>query len=204
MRFAIYTPATREIRTVVECPEHQIDASLLQGEEYVEVGQDVSDLTHQIINGLPVAYAQHVAAAKADRPRYPAMWQNSTCTWADLRSLEQVKAAQWEIIKQAREFAIDGPVSTPWGVFDGDAVSRANIDGTVAGMHVAIASGYPDRVTWTLADNSAVDLTVAQLEHVGLLMLLKVQGAYDMGRILRASIESAVSRETVLAITWPA
>lgn len=177
---AIYDPATGQILRVIDGPDDVLAIQAQDGEAMLLVPKGTSDATHHIEDGELVEGA------------------------LDLRSLDEHKAAKWAELKRARAAAIDAPLVTPYGTFAGNKESRDNLVGTTVGLQIAIGAGAPDLVTWTLADNSTVDLTLAQLQHVGLLMLTKVQTAHDAGRTLRIAKDAAESIQDVLLLQWPA
>lgn len=117
--------------------------------------------------------------------------------------LERTRLIKWEKIKAARSSARDVPLVTAYGTFDCDKASRDNIADAIAGMEKAIALGATDSITWTLADNSNVTLTLAQLTVVGVAALSQVQGAHQVARVLREDIWEAETVEDVQAIAWP-
>lgn len=176
---AVYAPATGQILRVITCPASMVELQAHDDEALLLVPVGTSDATHHIENGELVLGA------------------------LDLRTLEELKAAKWSEIKRARSQAIDAEVETPYGVFDGNKISRDNITDTAVGLALAVAAGASDLVTWTLADNSTVDITLAQLQHVGLLMLAKVQTAHDTSRTLREAVELATDAEALALIQWP-
>lgn len=53
MRLAVYDPATGTILRVVTCPDAAAERQAKTGEAWAEVGPEVSDATHQIIDGVP-------------------------------------------------------------------------------------------------------------------------------------------------------
>ena len=57
-------------------------------------------------------------------------------------------------------------------------------------------------IRFTLADNTDIDLSVSQIEDVGLMLGEKTNLVFEKGRLLREAIEAATSREAVEAIVW--
>ena len=88
MRLAIYTPATGEIRSVMQFTDASADDALLnipEGALAVEVGGDVTPATHYInADGEPVAYPP--------RPGEWAVWAGAE--WTDPRTETDHKSEQ--------------------------------------------------------------------------------------------------------------
>ena len=117
--------------------------------------------------------------------------------------LADAQSAQWNLIKQAREAAFDAPLTTPYGVFDSDAVSRGRITDAVLMAQTLASMSQPVAIDFTLADNSVVTLDASQMVTVGLLLGAKIQAAFGTGRTLRAAIYAASTVSEVEAIHWP-
>lgn len=125
----------------------------------------------------------------------------TTKQWVDPRTLQALKDAKWEEIKSSRTDAIDAPLVTPYGTFDSGPVSRTNITNAVL-LQSFENEGAPSSVDFTLANNTVISLTRAQMINVGLLLGQKTQAAYAHARELRALIDAATTKEEVEAITW--
>jgi len=55
MRVAVYETATGEILRIVLCPASAAEMQARAGEAVVEVGPEVSDDTHHVVDGAAVA-----------------------------------------------------------------------------------------------------------------------------------------------------
>lgn len=121
--------------------------------------------------------------------------------WVDPRSLQELKDAKWEQIKQARAAAIDAPLVTPYGVFDSDAPGRTSITEAVLMANNMTALSLPVEIDFTLADNTSIALNAQQIVTVGLLLGQKVQTAHARSRLLRGQIEIAAASDLEL-ILW--
>lgn len=123
-------------------------------------------------------------------------------TWHDPRALEKVKEDVWEGIKLSRAAAIEEDLVTPYGVFQCRPDDRQNLTDSIILAQTLAAAGQPVNIDWTLADNSVVTLTAAQLTEVGLLLGQKIQAAHTYTRTLRAVVDAATTPAEVLAVTW--
>jgi hypothetical protein len=119
--------------------------------------------------------------------------------------LESLKAQKWFDMKAARRAALQAPLATPYGTFDADPESRDNIVQTAHLMQTEAQTLAPDQVPsvdFTLADNTAVNLTAGQMVDVALLLAEQIQAAYQRGRVVRAAIDAATTAQELAAITW--
>ena len=111
--------------------------------------------------------------------------------WRDTRSLDDLKAQKWTEIKSQRDQLECGGFEFEGNIYDSDQVSQGRIMGaTIAGV---------DQV-WTLADNTTVSLTASQLQQLYTALQAHIASVHERGRIARAAIESAVTKEEVDAI----
>lgn len=117
-------------------------------------------------------------------------------------SLADIKTTQWAEIKQSRESTINAPLATPYGTFDAHAKARASITDAVLLLQTLSAQGTPQTLDWTLADNTVVTLTTAQMVAVGVLLGQQVQAAYAQARSLRLQIDTATTEQEVALVVW--
>lgn len=136
------------------------------------------------------------------RPPQPSQdheWDPITKTWFNPVTLEMAKARQWDIVRAARDFAESSTFEWNGHVLDAD---RTRITGAATGAFVAQASGLPYADTWTLADNTTLPVTGADMVDIGLTLLRHVSDCHARGRQLRAAIDAATSIAEVEAIQW--
>ena len=129
-----------------------------------------------------------------------------TKAWEDPRTLQDLKDAKWEEAKRWREAATVAPLlATRFGVFDGDAAGMDNIKSTVLGLReAAVIGAAPATVTWTLNDNSTVDLTPVEFSEIAAMLLARGDAAHQRARVLRDQIEAATSQADLEAVQWAA
>ena len=111
--------------------------------------------------------------------------------WVDPRTLDEIKAQKWVEIKSQRDQLEFGGFEFDGGIYDSDQVSQGRIMGA--------ASAGVDQA-WTLADNTTVELSVMQLQQLYAALQAHIASVHERGRIARAAIESAVTKEEVEAI----
>jgi hypothetical protein len=118
--------------------------------------------------------------------------------WHDPRTLADHKAAQWELIKQARSAAEYAGFAWDRSVFDSDALSQNRITGAVT--LAQLSPGFT--IDWTLKDNSVRTLNQADMIAVGVALGQHVQAQFTKAQGLRVQIEAATSWEQVAAVAW--
>ncbi len=111
--------------------------------------------------------------------------------WVDPRMLDEIKSQKWQEIKKQRDALESGGFEFEGGIYDSDQVSQGRIMGaSIAGV---------DQV-WTLKDNSTRLLTAAQLQQLYAAMAQYVAQSHERGRVARAAIEAAQTKEEVEAV----
>lgn len=111
--------------------------------------------------------------------------------WVDPRSLDAIKAQKWTEIKSERDRLEFSGFEFEGGVYDSDQVSQGRIMGA--------ASAGTDQ-TWTLADNTTVNLTGLQLQQLYATLQVHIASVHERGRKARLAVESAETKEEVVAI----
>lgn len=152
-----------------------------------------------LLDGEVVAYTEAQAAARADRPRHPARWSNTSMRWEDTRTLADVRGLKLMRLQAARKEAEAAGFEVAGRRFQSDADSIMRIQ--VAAM-AAQAAGSGWSTEWTLADNTTATLTRAQMLAVcaGLFAHLKAQR--DRAKLLREQIDAAGSADEIEAVQW--
>lgn len=117
----------------------------------------------------------------------------TTKQWIDPRSLDEIKAQKWEEIKSQRDQLEFGGFEFEDNIYDSDQVSQGRIMGA--------AAAEVDQ-TWTLADNSTVELTAQQLKELYAALQAHIAGVHERGRIARQKIETALTYEEIEAVNF--
>ena len=124
-------------------------------------------------------------------------------TPAEILAVEDVRLARWAYVKARRMAAEFGPFEFEGLVFDADQMSQARIQGAVQLAVLSLQAGGNFAIDWTLADNTVVTLSAAQMLGVGQALAANVQAAYDTARVLRQQIEAAGTAEAIGEVRWP-
>lgn len=122
----------------------------------------------------------------------------TTKQWIDPRTLSDLQAAKWAQIKRDRDEAEFGGFTWDGSPFDSDAISQSRIQGAV--QLAAMAPGFT--IDWTLANNTARNLSAADLANVGAALGMHVAAQHAKARTLRSQIEAATTVAEVDAVTW--
>lgn len=111
--------------------------------------------------------------------------------WVDPRSLDDIKAQKWTEIKSERDRLEFGGFEYKGNIYDSDQVSQGRSMG-------AAAAGVDQ--TWTLANNTTVELTALQLQQLYAALQVHIASAHERGRITRQLIFDAETKEQVEAV----
>lgn len=193
MKYTIYAIATGKIESIVFCSEESLVAMydpLVYAAYPGYVEHDKYYISQEAVVEIPPS------------PGSNYVFDYTTKQWLDPRTLQDLQYAAWERIKASRENAIDAPLVTPYGTFDCKAKDRTNITDAVLLLQTLASVGTPTTIDFTLANNSTVTLTTAEMVTVGLLLGQKVQAAHAQARTLRAQIDAANSSTELEAIVW--
>lgn len=112
--------------------------------------------------------------------------------WIDPRSIDDVKTQKWDEIKAQRDQLEFGGFAFDGNIYDSDQVSQGRI------MGAAIAS-VPQ--TWTLANNTTVDLTAEELKELYAALQAHVASVHERGRVARYKIDVATTPQDIEAVT---
>ena len=111
--------------------------------------------------------------------------------WIDPRTLDEIKAQKWDKIKSQRDQLEFSGFEFEGNTYDSDQVSQGRIMG-------AAAAGVDQ--TWTLANNTTVELTALQLQQLYAALQVHIASVHERGRKARLAVESAETKEEVVAI----
>ena len=111
--------------------------------------------------------------------------------WIDPRSLDEIKAQKWAEIKSQRDQIEFGGFEFEGNIYDSNQVSQGRIMG---------AAGAGTDQTWTLANNTTVELTAQQLKELYAALQAHIAGVHERGRIARQLVFEAETKEQVESI----
>lgn len=117
----------------------------------------------------------------------------TTKEWYDPRTLDELKTEKWTELKRQRDMFEFGGFTWNGGTYDSDRTSQSRII-------MASLSDAPQ--TWTLADNSAVDLTAAELTQLAAALREHIAIAHARGRSAREALEAATSADEVNSVVF--
>ena len=115
-------------------------------------------------------------------------------------TLLEVQNRRWASIKAQRDYMEHAGFDTAYGRFDSDPTSQMKLIGASLAAQVALEDWL---LTWTLQDNTIVDLTAQQVVEVGQNLLEHQNHVHTIGRTLRAAIYAEdATVESVNAVAW--
>ncbi|MDD2767072.1 MAG: DUF4376 domain-containing protein [Candidatus Moranbacteria bacterium] len=122
----------------------------------------------------------------------------TTKQWEDPRTLQDLKDAQWTLIKQARSNAEYAGFTWDGSTFDSDAISQNRITGAVALAQMSDQFS----IGWVLANNQVRTLNQTDMMQVGAALGQHVAAQFAKGVLLREQIEAAATKAEVEAVVW--
>ena len=126
-----------------------------------------------------------------DAPTDNHKFDYTTKQWLDTRTLDDIKAQKWAEVKSQRDRLEFGGFEFKGNIYDSDQVSQGRIMGAaVAGIDQ----------TWTLADNTTVELSASQLQQLYAALQAHIASVHERGRIARQLIFNAETKEQVEAV----
>lgn len=148
------------------------------------------------VNDPPHSNMYYFGGNWVDIPTQPSKdhtFYYTTKQWVDERSIELVKDQHWQKIKALRDAFEFGGFEFDGGVYDSDLTSQNRIMG-------ASAAGIPQ--SWTLRDNSMVNLTAQQLNELYTSLQAHIAQSHERGRIARELINNATTKEDIELIVF--
>jgi hypothetical protein len=151
-----------------------------------------------------LAYTSSERAAKQGLQR-GWVWQMPQRCAIDMRTLAIARAEAWARVKAARDIAEKSDFTHGGNVYQAD---RERINGAVTAAILSQMSGAAYSITWTLSNNTTVDLDGAQMMAVGAALAQRVKEVFDTGVALREAIAavsetSPTTNAQLDAINWP-
>lgn len=139
--------------------------------------------------------------AMPQRPSSGHEWSWVSMAWSiSLRDAQEAKLQDISSWRDAKEFA---PFTWQGLVFDATPDSLRRLTVAAAGAREAVANERERTVMWTLADNTAVELSADDILAVMLSYGDALDAAHAAARELKAAVRAATTVEQVMAIQLP-
>jgi len=193
--------ANGEIQRLLTCSVDHADANCGEGESLFDVSDPQYDaLTNDItalFNGWDV-----LNGALVQRPAKPSdvhLWDAVARAWVlPFVGMEALQEWKWNQVKADRDAAEIAGFDTAYGRFDSDQTSLLKLSSAFM-----MANANPAfKVTWTLQDNTTVDLDAAKMIEVGGLAFKYVNDVHQKGVSIRAQIQTTTTFDELQSITW--
>lgn len=194
-QFAIYEVASgRYVQLCSASDDQSIRDILATGQEMHAVADGFNDAAFYFDGTGPVAMPP--------QPSSSDIFDYTTKTWTDPRTLQDLKDAKWAEIKAARSAAEFAPFTWDGSSFDANASAIQHISGAVQMALLAQLASQPFSIDWTLFDNTVRTLSGADMIAVGIAAGTHSGAVYDHARVLRDQIEAATTADAVAAVVW--
>lgn len=177
----ILTDDTGAELAAVECAAASMLSVVYPPQFWFEVPAPVSENTVALVDGV------HTAVPRVR---------------SDAKLLELAKSNKKALLKAARDRAEFGPFMWDGSPFDADMVARSRIQGAVTLAQLALSTGQPYSVEWTLANNTTRTLSAVEMLGVAQALGAHVNTAHTTGRSLRGQLDAATTIAEVNAISW--
>lgn len=126
-----------------------------------------------------------------NKPNEFSEFNYETKQWEDFRTLDMFKKSKWEELKNQRQELEDAGFEYKDCIFDSDLNSQTRILN-------AISLGIP--VSWTLKNNSTIDLSVEDLNNLKIVLSTHITSIHERSRTAREKLDSATTIEEVNSI----
>lgn len=126
-------------------------------------------------------------------PAYYFRFDYATKQWVDTRDITLVRQEKWNQIKMDRNRAEFGGFTYEDMKFDSDQIAQGRM---------LAAYMFNQTVSWTLANDEVVLLSVEQIQAVALAMAQHVQSVHEKARLARELINSAETIAEVEAVRF--
>ena len=131
------------------------------------------------------------------RPGATFIWNRGLQAWEDTRTLLQRQDAQWEVIKQAEREADAAPFTMDGHVFQAGPNSRKVLAEAAIEALMLVVTGGTTTFEWTLANDSRIALTEAQVLALARGIGARGREVHDKAQLLRAQIYASTTPESI-------
>lgn len=188
-----------------------VDISNLPAGASIQNSTDVEPSGNRFVNGQWITEPDNRGSwynpSTNEQIEVPAIGVDPPAGWvrgvAPALPIADARAQAWDRIKAARNGAEFGTFTWNGLVFDGDSESQRRIQGAAQLAAMAIAANVPWSIAWTLADNTTITMSAADMIAAGTSLAVSVAGAHNVARALRTQIDAATTQEELDAIVWP-
>lgn len=195
MNYVVFNDDGNIIRTG-QCPDDDLQ---YQGPVGYVLNGFGHPTTHYVANHELVEYTPEQRAAKTVQPTFFHLWSNETMSWVDTRPLDVAKSDKWVQVKSERMTRCEEPLVVDGRTYDATPYSQSQISGAVTLAMLAPADWSID---WTLADNTVVALSKAEVIALGVALGQRTQEVFTQARTLRIAIDGSQTVAEVEGITW--
>lgn len=174
-----------EIISRISGSPEQVELNTASNAIYVDMDQEVTNAYWD--------FDQYTFIDIGEAPSLYHQFSYSTKEWFDPRTLVDLKNLKWEELKKSRDALEFGGFEFEGHIYDSDQASQGRIMGA--------AMSQTDQV-WTVADNTTVSLTAAQVASLYVTLQIHVANAHARGRTARQALDTAMTVKEIDAIIF--
>lgn len=134
-----------------------------------------------------------------DQPTQSHRWDWAEKSW--VVDISAAKENRWAAIKAKRDAREFGAFGWCGHEFDGDRDSQRRLNLSLMKAKAAVDAGGDWSVEWTLADNTVITLSAADVISVVEALGDNIDAAHEWARQKRAQIEEATTIDQIIAIS---
>lgn len=146
--------------------------------------------------------AQSGVVPLPSRPSAAHQFDYAEKVWKDPRTLADMRDAQWEKIRSARDAQESTSFPYMGREIDSDLASVVRINTMTKDAERALVNQGQFVIAWTCADNSSLYLDAEGMIGMGTALAAYVRRLHAAGGALRARVYAETSSAALAAITW--
>jgi hypothetical protein len=172
-------------------------------ESFLQAVRDIPDES-SYSEGADLIFNGSTVVLRAPQPSPAHEWHWPSLSW--MFDLPKAKDEAWVKAKGLRDLREFGDFSWHEHAFDGDERAQQRLGMAALAAQDALARGATWSVPWTLADNTVIVLSAADVIEVMVALGENIKTAHAEARLTRAMIEAAGSFEELrgLSARWAA
>lgn len=117
-------------------------------------------------------------------------------------SLEDLKTAKWQEIKQARDNQEQAGLPYMGKVLDSDTLSVQRLTTAAQVAQLAISQNQEFTINWTTKDNSTLTMTAQQVLEIPKALVQYNDDIHNKARLYKEKIDKATTAEKLAKIVW--
>jgi hypothetical protein len=160
--------------------------------------------THYVLNGdiLKYTHEQHRARSEPFKSMR-GLWDNTSMSWIDLRSLLELKIDKINELKSHAQMLDVLDITIQNITFKADEETKKELLNEALIAQMAILDNQSYSLDWEKADGSDITLTANQLKGLIRAIRQRSNNIRNIFRSLRTQVMSCTTKEEIDTIAWP-